>query len=69
MPSFGWLQEVMARRISAVFGGGRERRGARSTVIDFVVAGEVAAFRAVERFTSPAVIHEMPVHVGDLFAV
>ncbi len=49
-----------------MFGGGRERRNARSIVIDFVVAGEVDKFRAVERFTSPATILEMPVHVADV---
>jgi hypothetical protein len=35
-------------------------------VIDFVVAGEVAAFRARERLSSAPVL-EMPVHVPDIF--
>jgi hypothetical protein len=61
------MQEVMTRRVAAGFGGGRERRAGRQVVIDFVVAGEVSAFRQVERFTAPLVVSEMPVHVADVF--
>ncbi len=53
--------------MTSVFGGSKERRrGARSVVIDFVVAGELPAFRARERFSTHP-IHEMPVHVPDIF--
>lgn len=54
--------------MSTVFGGGRERRGARNIAIHFVVAGEAAAFRSVEKMTLPGSIQEMPVHVADIFA-
>jgi hypothetical protein len=52
-----------------VFGGSKDRRrgpGARPpVVIDFVVAGELPAFRARERFSTTPVL-EMPVHVPDI---
>uniref|UniRef100_A0A6T8U2J1 Helicase C-terminal domain-containing protein n=1 Tax=Chlamydomonas leiostraca TaxID=1034604 RepID=A0A6T8U2J1_9CHLO len=60
-------KEVLARRMSSVFGGGRDRRGAAPITIHFVVAGEAAQFRAVEKYTAPAMIAEMPVHVADVF--
>lgn len=61
-------QDVYTRRVACAFGGGKERRSGRQRpiVIDFVVAGQVAQFRAVERF-GPGVIQEMPVHVADIF--
>ncbi len=56
------------RRVSAAFGGVKERRSAagRSTVIDFVTAGEVAEFRNSETWFSGS-IQEMPVHCADIF--
>jgi hypothetical protein len=48
-----------------VFGASKERRRGKGVVIDFVVAGEVDAFRARERFTS-GLIQEMPVRVPDI---
>jgi hypothetical protein len=58
---------VQQRRVSAVMGGSRERRGRSNVVIDFVVAGELPLFRAVEDF-STAPIQEMPVHAPDVLA-
>lgn len=67
MVSYVHFQDIFLRRISSMFGGSKERRRAvKSVVIDFVVAGELPAFRARERYTS-APIHEMPVHVPDIF--
>lgn len=61
-------KDVLSRRIGAVFGSSKERgrRAGRQVVIDFVAAGEVAAFRARERLSSAPVM-EMPVHVPDIF--
>ncbi|WIA19248.1 hypothetical protein OEZ85_003885 [Tetradesmus obliquus] len=61
-------KDVLSRRIGAVFGSSKERgrRAGRQVVIDFVAAGEVAAFRARERLSSAPVM-EMPVHVPDMF--
>jgi len=63
------LQEVLQRRLACVFGSSKERsrRAGRLVTIDFVVAGQVAAFRNRERMSSVAV-QEMPVHVPDVFA-
>lgn len=66
------LQDVLQRRLTAVFGSSKERarrtgQRSRPVVIDFVVAGELAAFRARERFSNTPVL-EMPVHVPDIFA-
>lgn len=63
------LQEVLQRRLGCVFGSSKERnrKGTRLVVIDFVVAGQLSAFRNRERFSSLAV-SEMPVHVADVFA-
>jgi len=63
-------QEVFTRRVATMFGGSKERQrrspGQRApVVIDFVVAGELPAFRARERFTTTPVL-EMPVHVPDI---
>lgn len=61
-------QEVFTRRMSAVFGGSKERRRGplqRSVIIDFVVAGELPSFRTRERFSTTPVL-EMPVHVPDI---
>lgn len=45
---------------------GDEASAARSTsTIHFIVAGQMAQFRALERFTHAA-IHEMPVHAADI---
>ena len=63
------LQDVFTRRVSAVFGGSKERRrgpAARPPVIiDFIAAGELPTFRARERFSTAPVL-EMPVHVPDI---
>lgn len=61
-------QEVLTRRISIVFGSVRERRGAANISIHLLVAGEAAAFRAVEKLMAPSSIAEMPVHVADVFS-
>ena len=37
----------------------------RTSTIHFVVAGQMAQFRALEKFTHAA-IHEMPVHAADI---
>ncbi|KAI8472627.1 MAG: hypothetical protein J3K34DRAFT_453765 [Monoraphidium minutum] len=59
-------KDAFTRRVSSVFGGSKERRRAqRCVVIDFVVAGELPAFRARERFSTAPVL-EMPVHVPDI---
>ncbi|MEW5299216.1 MAG: hypothetical protein WDW36_002251 [Sanguina aurantia] len=58
-------KEVYTRRLSTMFGGGKERRAHRSIVIDFVVAGELASFRATERMSG--LIQELPVHAADIF--
>lgn len=52
-----------------MFGASKERsrKGSRLVVIDFVVAGQLAAFRSRERMSGLAV-QEMPVHVPDVFA-
>lgn len=62
------LQEVLQRRLACVFGSSKERsrKGSRLVVIDFLAAGQLAAFRNRERMTSLAV-QEMPVHVPDVF--
>lgn len=61
-------RDVLQRRLAAVFGSSKERgrRSGRQVVIDFVTAGDVAAFRARERMSSAPVL-EMPVHVPDIF--
>jgi hypothetical protein len=66
------LQEVYQRRLATLIGSGKDRRGQRgggggASVIDVVVAGEVATFRAVERFAAAA-IQELPVDVSSMFA-
>lgn len=38
----------------------------RAAAVFFVAAGEVAAFRSIERMLLPAVILATPVHVADL---
>ena len=51
-----------------MFGSSKERssrKGRPLVVIDFVVAGQLAAFRSRERMSSMAV-QEMPVHVQDV---
>ncbi|GLC59546.1 hypothetical protein PLESTB_001499000 [Pleodorina starrii] len=58
-------KEVYSRRLSAVFGGGKDRRSARCVVVDMVEAGAIGAFRALESFTAGPVA-EMPVRVGDM---
>lgn len=68
LPLAALPQEVYQRRVSSIFGASKQRRrGGRGVVVDFVVAGQLAAFRARERFSSQP-IHEMPVHVPDIFA-
>lgn len=51
------LQEVLQRRLGCVFGSSKERnrKGTRLVVIDFVVAGQLPAFRNRERMSSLAV--------------
>lgn len=63
------LQEVFQRRLGCVFGSSKERsrRGNKLVVIDFVLAGQLAAFRERERM-SGIVVQEMPVHVPDVIA-
>ena len=63
---------MFTRRLHAVFGGSKDRRGRGPAqrppvVIDFVVAGELPDFRARERFSTSPVL-EMPVHVPDCFS-
>ncbi|KAF8058872.1 hypothetical protein HT031_005440 [Scenedesmus sp. PABB004] len=67
-------KDALSRRLAAVFGSSKERgrRGAGGgagacVAVDFVAAGEAAAFRARERLGGVAV-QEMPVHVPDIFA-
>lgn len=64
-----YAQEVLQRRLGCVFGTSKERskKGSRLVVIDFVVAGQLAAFRSRERMSS-LTVQEMPVHVPDVFA-
>lgn len=61
-------KDVLQRRISAVFGGGKERRGAVAgpLMVCFVVAGQVGEFRALERFSGGPIM-EVPLHVPDMF--
>lgn len=49
--------------MAAVLGG--DAGGARTAAIHFVVAGQIAQFRALERFTHAA-IFEMPVHAAEV---
>ncbi|GIL91088.1 hypothetical protein Vretimale_9503 [Volvox reticuliferus] len=60
-------KEVYMRRVSALFGSGKERRSQRCVVIDMVEAGAIGAFRNLESFAASPVM-EMPVRVGDMFA-
>ncbi|KXZ55248.1 hypothetical protein GPECTOR_3g388 [Gonium pectorale] len=60
-------KEVYARRVSTLFGSGRDRRSQRRVVIDMVEAGSIGAFRALESFVASPVL-EMPVRVEDMFA-
>ncbi len=65
---FCFPQEVYQRRILSAFGGGKERRsaaGRSSTVVDLVVGGQVAAFRASELWFA-GVVQEMPTDVAEL---
>lgn len=59
-------KDAQQRRIAAVFGGSRERRGQKAVVVSFVVAGEVPRFRAFEALCG-APVQEMPVHVPDVW--
>ncbi|GFR39632.1 hypothetical protein Agub_g98 [Astrephomene gubernaculifera] len=59
-------KEVYTRRISTLFGGGRDRRSQRCVVVDMVEAGSIAAFRLLESFVAGQV-QEVPVRVGDIF--
>lgn len=61
------LQEMYLRRLSALVGGGKDRRSGRCCVVDMVEAGQAAAFRALEGFAAAPVL-EMPVRVVDIFA-
>lgn len=57
------------RRVSALFGGPRERRNRSQqhcVVVDLVEAGALGAFRGLEGFVASAV-QEMPVRVEDMF--
>eukprot|EP00983_Pelagomonas_calceolata_P008642 282087-Pelagomonas_calceolata.AAC.1 len=63
-----FVQEVLQKRILSAFGP-RDKRVAgysSAAAVHFVVAGEAPAFRSLERFTLPGLIHEMPVHVADV---
>jgi len=57
------VQDVFARRLALL---GR-KPGARIAV-HMAVAGEAAAFRAVEAFSAPAPIDVLPVLTSDIFA-
>lgn len=61
-------KEAFQRRVSALCGSGKERRSAAwpSIIIDFVSAGEVAAFRTSETWTA-GLVREMPVQVAEIF--
>lgn len=60
-------KEMYLRRLSALVGGGKDRRSGRCCVVDMVEAGQAAAFRALEGFAAAPVL-EMPVRVVDIFA-
>ncbi|KAG1677717.1 hypothetical protein FOA52_001029 [Chlamydomonas sp. UWO 241] len=61
-------KEVYVRRVSSVFGGGKERRNAsgRSAVVDLVSAPDVPLFRMAEAWYSGGV-RQLPVRVSDIF--
>ncbi|EFJ44976.1 hypothetical protein VOLCADRAFT_106205 [Volvox carteri f. nagariensis] len=59
-------KEVYSRRVSALFGSGKDRRSQRCVVIDMVEAGAIGAFRTLEGFAASPVM-EMPVRVEDMF--
>ncbi|GIL65928.1 hypothetical protein Vafri_19560 [Volvox africanus] len=61
-------KEVYTRRVSALFGSGKERRSQRCVVVDMVEAGAIGVFRNLESFAASPVM-EMPVRVGDMFAL
>lgn len=52
-------------RITGALGGGDESAPRRRAVIHFVVAGQVAQFRRLEKLSNAA-IHEMPIHAADI---
>lgn len=54
-------KECHGRRVATLLGHSTQVRA----IVHFVVAGQVAEFRAVENFTSAA-IQEMPVHAADI---
>lgn len=57
-------KEHHLRRIACILGTSSDAGRACAT-IHFVVAGQMAQFRALEKFTNSA-IHEMPVHAADV---
>ena len=48
-------------------GDATEQPPSTRIAVYFVVAGQVADFRAVEAHAGSAVIQEMPVHISELF--
>jgi hypothetical protein len=69
-------REHLQRRMAAAFGTAATHaaldsaasHGTRHIVISFVLAGEIPAFRTLEKMAYPTPILEVPVHVGDMFA-
>jgi hypothetical protein len=56
------LQEVYTKRLGLF-----ARSAPVKMAVYFVVAGQVAAFRALEGFAGSSVIDVMPVHISDIF--
>ena len=57
-------KEHHMRRITSILGD-LSGPGELMSTIHFVVAGQMAQFRSLEKFTNAA-IHEMPVHAADI---
>lgn len=53
------------RRMAAILGSTDETSVVPLAVIHFVVAGQMAAFRALEKVAGGP-LHEMPVHAADI---
>jgi hypothetical protein len=59
-------KELHLRRIACMLGSGDSCPG-QTAIIHFVVAGQMAQFRALEKFANTA-IHEMPVHAAEVLS-
>jgi hypothetical protein len=57
-------KEIHLRRITCMLGSG-DSSPWRTAIIHFVVAGQMAQFRSLEKFANTP-IHEMPVHAADV---